>query len=117
MYSAPPACGSRIAHPFAGVCDDGLPGGTSTNPSLCSTRNIPFSTTVNSSNSESGRAPHPPGTTHVGYAGGRVFELTRPMYSSISLGLFPAAWMRVGWAMSVGMKFVVLSASIAVEGS
>ena len=32
-----------------------------------------------------------------------VFVLTRPMYSSMSLGLLPAAWMRVGWGMSVGM--------------
>ena len=33
-----------------------------------------------------------------------VLELTRPMYSSMSLGLFPAASMRVGWEMRVGIK-------------
>lgn len=32
-----------------------------------------------------------------------VFEFTRPIYSSISLGLFPAASMRVGWDIKVGM--------------
>jgi hypothetical protein len=32
-----------------------------------------------------------------------VFEFTRPMYSSISLGLFPAAVMRVACGISVGM--------------
>jgi len=32
-----------------------------------------------------------------------VWVLTRPMYSSISLGLLPAAVTRVGWEMSVGM--------------
>src|SRR6266545_7349992 len=30
-------------------------------------------------------------------------ELTRPMYSSISLGLLPAAWIRVGDSINVGM--------------
>src|ERR1041384_2607282 len=32
-----------------------------------------------------------------------VFELTRPTYSSIAFGLWPAATMRVGFAMSSGM--------------
>jgi hypothetical protein len=32
-----------------------------------------------------------------------VLELTRPTYSSISLGLLPAEVMRVGCGMSVGM--------------
>ena len=32
-----------------------------------------------------------------------VFVLTRPTYSSISLGLLPADWIRVGSGMSVGM--------------
>jgi hypothetical protein len=41
-----------------------------------------------------------------------VFELTRPMYSSMSLGLLPAAWIRVGWEMSVGM---VLGFRLAVD--
>jgi hypothetical protein len=33
-----------------------------------------------------------------------VFVLTRPTYSSMSFGLLPAAWMRVGCAMIVGMS-------------
>jgi hypothetical protein len=32
-----------------------------------------------------------------------VCEFTRPMYSSMSLGLLPADWMRVGCGMRVGM--------------
>jgi hypothetical protein len=40
-----------------------------------------------------------------------VFELMRPMYSSMSLGLFPAAWMRVGWVMSVGMVIFAVQES------
>src|SRR5579862_10061123 len=35
-----------------------------------------------------------------------VCELTRPMYSSISFGLVPAAVMRVGVLMCVGMAFL-----------
>jgi len=31
-----------------------------------------------------------------------VAELTRPIYSSMSLGLLPAASILVGWAMNVG---------------
>jgi hypothetical protein len=33
-----------------------------------------------------------------------VFEVTRPMYSSINLGLLPAAAMRVGCGISVGIR-------------
>jgi hypothetical protein len=33
-----------------------------------------------------------------------VFEFTLPMYSSMSFGLFPAAVMRVGWEIKVGMS-------------
>ena len=32
-----------------------------------------------------------------------VFEFTRPMYSSMIFGLLPAAWIRVGCGMRVGM--------------
>jgi hypothetical protein len=32
-----------------------------------------------------------------------VLELTRPMYSSMSLGLLPADWIRVGCGINVGM--------------
>src|SRR5436309_11946966 len=93
------------------------PACTSTNPSLCSTRNIPFSTTVNSS--KLGVWPgstHPPGLRMWATLAEDVFEFTRPMYSSMSFGLFPAAWMRVGWAMSVGMKSLVLSEELRIQG-
>ena len=39
-------------------------------------------------------------------------ELTRPMNSSISFGLLPAAMMRVGWSMSRGMAGVLPSTKI-----
>jgi len=32
-----------------------------------------------------------------------VFELTRPTYSAMCFGLFPAAWMTVGASMSLAM--------------
>jgi|HubBroStandDraft_2_1064218.scaffolds.fasta_scaffold337242_2 hypothetical protein len=32
-----------------------------------------------------------------------VLVLTRPTYSSMSFGLLPADWMRVGWEIRVGM--------------
>jgi hypothetical protein len=35
-----------------------------------------------------------------------VAEFTLPMYSSISLGLFPAACTRVGLAINVGTVFL-----------
>src|ERR1051326_8727461 len=59
---------------------------------------------VNSSNS--GVWPvssHPPGLRMCATLAAEVFELTRPMYSSISLGLLPAASMRVGCVIRVGM--------------
>src|ERR1700688_4669194 len=74
-------------------------------PPLVSTPSGPFSTNVNSSNS--GVWPgssHPCGLRMWATLTAEVFELTRPMYSSMSLGLLPAAWIRVGWGMSVGMS-------------
>ncbi len=86
-----------IAHPLAGVGNDGLSGGDVEGVdcsirTLCSTRNIPLSTMVNSSNS--GVWPgssHPCGLRMCATLVADVFELTRPTYSSMSLGLLPAA--------------------------
>src|SRR5258708_33648951 len=73
-------------------------------PSLYVTRKRPLRTMVYSSNS--GVCP---GSTHP--AGLRMWATLRrfsrlfrcPTYSSMSLGLFPAAGMRVGAAISVGI--------------
>jgi len=46
---------------------------------------------------------HPPGLRMRATLTPAVWELTRPTYSSISLGLLPAAWMTVGCGISVGM--------------
>src|SRR3979411_652365 len=72
--------------------------------SRCSTRSVPFSTMVNSSNA--GVWPdsvHPAGLRMWATLAADVFVLTRPTYSSISLGLLPADWMRVAWGISVGI--------------
>ena len=39
-------------------------------------------------------------------------EFTRPAYSSIRFGLLPAAWMTVGWSISLGMPQAYLSPGI-----
>src|SRR4051812_17463247 len=86
-------------------------------PSRDVTRSIPRSTTVYSSNS--GVCPgstQPAGlcirATETG--GGSLF--TRPMYSSIRFGLFPAASMTVGELMCVGMRRSLLRAQPAFDG-
>src|SRR5262245_34596452 len=43
-------------------------------------------------------------------------ELTRPMNSSMSLGLLPAASMRVGVATRVGMGFLSITATPQAAG-
>src|SRR6202049_5335826 len=81
------------------------PAATSRDPDSCWTRSVPLRTIVNSSNS--GAWPgscHPCGLRMWATLSAEVFELTRPMYSSMSLALLPAAWIRVGWEMSVGMS-------------
>src|SRR5260370_24705687 len=75
-------------------------------PPRCSTRSVPRNTTVNSSNS--GVWPgscHPPGLRMCATLVVLVEEFTRPIYSSISLGLLPAASMRVGLGINVGTVF------------
>src|SRR5260370_19662631 len=71
---------------------------------LCSTRSIPFRTIVNSSNS--GVWPgssHPWGLRMWATLAAEVFVLTRPTYSSMSLGLLPADWILVGCGIRVGI--------------
>src|SRR5271156_5751693 len=80
------------------------PAVTSREPFLCSTRSVPLRTMVNSS--KAGVWPgssHPLGLRMCAMLVDVVWELTRPMYSSMSLGLLPADWMRVGCEISVGM--------------
>src|ERR1017187_3148604 len=77
-------------------------------PARCSTRSVPRKTTVNSSNS--GVWPgscQPPGLRMCATLVALVAEFTRPTYSSISLGLLPAASTRVGLAMNVGTFFLL----------
>src|ERR1035441_9360475 len=77
---------------------------TSREPARCSTRSMPRNTSVNSSNS--GVWPgscHPPGLRMCAMLVWVVAEFTRPINSSISLGLLPAGSIRVGLAMNVGM--------------
>src|ERR1700689_4626436 len=85
--------------------------GASMEPFSCSTCRVPFRTTVNSS--KVGVWPgscHPAGLRMWATLAEDVFELTRPMYSSIRLGLVPADWMRVGCGIKVGIGRFQLSA-------
>src|ERR1019366_6442295 len=68
---------------------------------------LPRNTSVNSSNS--GVCPgscHPLGLRMCAMLVWVVAEFTRPINSSISLGLLPAASIRAGLAMTVGMVFL-----------
>ena len=47
---------------------------------------------------------HPAGLRMWATLADEVWELTLPMYSSMSLGLLPAAWMRVGCGINVGFR-------------
>src|ERR1700693_3780 len=47
---------------------------------------------------------HPAGLRMWATLADEVWELTRPMYSSMSFGLLPADWMRVGCGISVGLR-------------
>src|SRR5271169_2476648 len=79
------------------------PACTSNSPYLWRTCSAPFNTMVNSSNS--GVCPgstQPCGLRKWATLTPVVAEFTRPMYSSMSLGLLPAACMRVGCEISVG---------------
>src|SRR4051812_24564672 len=85
------------------------PAPTSITPSRVVTRREPRRTTVYSSNS--GVCPgstHPAGLFIRATLHAAVFELTRPMNSSILLGLLPAASMTEGCLICVGMRGVYL---------
>src|SRR6478752_6886109 len=104
MYSAPPSAGVEywIHSPLWAMT--AWPAATSSSPFLCFTRSVPLRTMVNSSNS--GVCPgssQPCGLRMWATLTPEVRVLTRPMNSSISLGLVPAARMRVGCATRVGM--------------
>ncbi len=74
--------------------------------SLVATRRVPFKTIVYSSNS--GVWPgsiHPGGLFIRAILRTSVWELTRPMNSSMTLGLLPAAFMMVGDFILVGIFF------------
>src|SRR5688572_29621589 len=80
------------------------PARTSRLPPVWSTLSRPWKTIVYSSNS--GVWPgssQPPGLRMRATLSASWRELTRPMYSSITLGRFPAAATRVGFSISVGM--------------
>src|SRR4051794_2824064 len=87
-------------------------------PSCDVTRSVPRSTTVYSSNS--GACP---GSTQPGGLCMRATEtaavslFTRPMYSSIRFGLFPAASMTFGELMCVGMRRSLLLGRRVCSGS
>ena len=81
------------------------PSRTSIVPPSCSTRSMPRSTTVYSQNSGRCRGSvQPPGERMWAMLSAVVALLTRPTYSSISFGLFPAASIRVGRSMCFGMR-------------
>src|SRR4051795_9883771 len=85
------------------------PAATSMMPSRVVTRSEPRRTAVYSSNS--GVCPgstHPLGLFIRATLHAEVFELTRPMNSSIRFGLLPAASMTEGCLMCVGMRRVYL---------
>ena len=95
----------RLPRPEWNTGSTRRPGITSSCPPLCLTLTMPLRTKVNSSNS--GACPgssQPCGLRMWATLTPAVLVLTRPMYSSISLGLVPAAEMRVGCATSVGMS-------------
>src|SRR3954469_11708452 len=85
------------------------PAPTSITPSCVVTRSEPRRTTVYSSNS--GVCPgstHPLGLFIRATLHAEVFELTRPMNSSIRFGLLPAASITDGCLMCVGIPGVYL---------
>jgi len=99
--------GRAVADPFARRGDDRLPG-TSRTPASCSTRTMPRSTTVISSNA--GRCPgssQPDGEVIRAMLTSAWPELTRPANSSIFFGLVPAAATTAGAAMRRGISHAV----------
>src|SRR5437763_10715895 len=105
MYSAPAAPGVEYCTHSPLCAMTASPAPTSIAPSRVVTRSDPRRTTVYSSNS--GVCPgstHPLGLFIRATLHAVVFELTRPMNSSILFGLLPAASMTDGCLMCVGMR-------------
>src|SRR5579864_529213 len=103
-YSAPSGPGELYLTHSPGFVTTAWPALTSSTPPSCSTRIIPLSTTVISSNS--GRWPgsrQPAGDTIRATLRFKWPEFTRPAYSSIRFGGVPAALITEGAAMTVGM--------------
>ncbi len=96
------ACCSGPIRPLA--VTTACPALTSSIPDSCSTRSIPLSTTVISSNS--GRWPgssQPVGESIFATLTPACPEFTRPTNSSMRFGFVPTAWTTVGAAISLGM--------------
>src|ERR1019366_1711156 len=104
MYSAPSVPGVLYwTHSPLRVMT-AWPARTSMTPRLCFNCSAPFNTYVYSSNC--GVCPgstQPDGLRICAMLTASVFEFTRPTTSSISFGLLPAAVIRLGFSMSVGM--------------
>src|SRR5579863_1018791 len=118
IYSAPPSDGVQYWIHSPACAMTAWPEVTSISPFLWRTRTVPLSTRVNSSNS--GVCPgssQPCGLRMWATLTPAVFELMRPMYSSISLGLVPAAEMRVGCDSSVGMSAPLRRITLARAGA
>ena len=106
-----------VWHPFAGVGDDRLSGLHVVRASFVSHAQRALEYDVNSSNS--GVWPgstQPPGLSMCAMLSRDSPVFTRPMYSSMIFGLLPAAVMRVGVEISVGiaMRPYGISISIAI---
>src|SRR3954467_15387994 len=118
MYSAPSAPGVEYCTHSPLCVMTASPAPTSSTPSRVVTRSEPRRTTVYSSNS--GVCPgstQPPGLFIRATLHAAVFELTRPMNSSILLGLLPAASMTEGCLMCVGMRGVYLLRDPPLDGA
>src|SRR5262245_36464580 len=106
-YSAPSGPGELYRTHAPPGAITACPAWTSSVPSRCSTRSIPRSTTVYSSNS--GVCPgstQPEGLCMWATLTAVVPELTRPTYSSMAFGLLPAATMRVAFGMRMGVRVI-----------
>jgi hypothetical protein len=115
MYSAPSESGVLYWTRSPACVITACPAFTSSTPALCVTRSAPLSTTVNSSNS--GAWPgstQPPGLRMCAMLSRDSPEFTRPMYSSMIFGLLPAAVMRVGVEMSVGIAIRVYGIAVSI---
>src|SRR5882724_92061 len=107
MYSAPPSPGVLYWTHSPRCAITAWPARTSIVPCLLFTRSNPCKTIENSSNSGVCPGSHQPSELFIRAMLIEVVpELTRPMNSSISLGLLPAASMMVGSLRIVGIMYL-----------